>query len=318
MKYSLMSLMIDQELKIQKPSFIQKIIMRQMGYTGPDPENAEDFFRFMNERGIPAENGSLSFADYVKFAKEHGFDGVDVMSFHFEEEGTEARRILEENGITLSSVNIIAQFGNAVTEEAFDTCFKEVKEVMDRVSAAGGKNVLLMPTGYTPAEGLTREQVFQNMVKGLKAGVEYGSKLGLTVSTETLESIAVPLCSNGEMLRLFEEVPGLKYSHDTGNPAVGMEDPVATYELFKEKVVAVHFKDLEYTEEKTEMMDPLGRYLKRADLGSGIIDFKTQMKALKRDNYQGFITLEGSRPAENLLEGAVRSLEYFKEMEEEF
>ena len=35
MKYSLMSLMIDKELKIKKPSFIQMLIMRSMGYEGP-------------------------------------------------------------------------------------------------------------------------------------------------------------------------------------------------------------------------------------------------------------------------------------------
>ena len=105
------------------------------------------------------------------------------------------------------------------------------------------------------------------------------------MNTETLESIAVPLCSNGEMLRLFAAVPGQKYSHDTGNPVVAMEDSAATYELFKDRVAAVHFKDLEYTEEKTEMMDPLGRYLRRAELGEGVIDFKAHLQMLKRDGY---------------------------------
>ena len=255
--------------------------------------------------------------DNQKAFKYGALEEFGVRDEHFEEDGETARKILEENGITLSAVNIITQFGNATTEEAFEACLTEVKKLMDRVSEAGGKNILLMPTGYTPAEGLTREQVFRNMVKGLKAGVEYGNSKGLTVNTETLESIAVPLCSNGEMLRLFDAVPGLKYSHDTGNPAVSMEDPLATYELLKDKVVAVHFKDLEYTEEKTEMMDPMGRYLKRADLGEGIIDFRKHLEVLKRDGYQGFITLEGSRPAATQLEGAIEALKYFKKMEEE-
>lgn len=315
MKYSLMSLMIDQEVKIKKPNFIQMIIMRSMGYDGPEP-SVEEMFRFLNEHGIPAENGSMTFRDIVRFAKENGFDGVDMMSFHFEEDGAIAKAALEEFGITLSAVNIITQFGNAVTGEAFERCFEDVKEVMDRACEAGCKNILLMPTGYRPDPGLAREQVFQNMVRGLQICVEYGMKKGMTVNTETLESIAVPLCSNGEMLRLFEAVPNLKYSHDTGNPAVAMEDPVATYELLKEKVVAVHFKDLEYTDQQTEMMDPTGRFLQRADFGEGIIDFKKQLEVLKRDDYRGYITLEGTLPAENQLESAIKALHFFKEMEQ--
>ena len=75
MKYSLMSLMIDQEVKIKKPNFIQMIIMRSMGYDGPEP-SVEEMFRFLNEHGIPAENGSMTFRDIVRFAKECAFWGT--------------------------------------------------------------------------------------------------------------------------------------------------------------------------------------------------------------------------------------------------
>lgn len=316
MKYSLMSLMIDKELTIKKPSFIQVLMMRGMGYEGPKP-TAEEMFCFFNEHGIAAKNGAMSFRDYVKFAKENGFDGIDMMSFHFEEEGEAAREVLEEYSMTLSALNIIAPFADAVTEEQFEKTFQEVREVIDRGYTAGCRNILLMPTGYVPGPGLTREMVFQNMVRGLRACVSYGETKGMTINTETLESVGVPLCSNGEMLRLFAEVPGLKYTHDTGNPIVAMEDPIATYELLKGRLAAVHFKDLQYTEEKTEMMNPLGRFLERAILGEGRIDFKKHLELLKRDGYQGFITIEGQREAKNQLEGAVKALEYFRNMEKE-
>lgn len=316
MKFSLMSLMIDKELKIKKPSFIQVLIMRKMGYDGPEP-TAEEMFRFFNEHGMAAKNGTMTFRDYVRFAKENGFNGLDMMSFHFEEDGEEARQILEEFEMTLSAVNIIAPFADAVSDEQFDRTLQDVTEVIDRAYTAGCRNILLMPTGYVPGPGLTREMVFQNMVRGLKACVSYGESKGMTINTETLESVGVPLCSNGEMLRLFGEVQGLKYTHDTGNPIVAMEDPIATYELLKGHLAAVHFKDLQYTDEKTEMMNPVGRFLERAIFGEGEIDFKKHLEVLKRDNYQGFITIEGQREADNQLDGAVKALKYFQEMEEE-
>lgn len=317
MKYSLMSLMIDQELKIKKPSFIQVIIMRSMGYEGPEPETAEEFFAFMNDHGIPAKNGTMTFRDMVRFAKENGFDGVDVMSFHFEEDGESARKILEEYDMPLTAVNIIAPFSGVKTDEDFQKVFLDVKDVIDRAYMAGCRNILLMPTGYVPDPGFTREMTYQNMVRGLRAVVAYGEEKGMTINTETLESVGVPLCSNGEMMRIFADVPRLKYTHDTGNPIVAMEDPITTYEMFKDRLVAVHFKDLEYTEQKTDMMNPVGRYFDRAVLNEGKIDFRKHLEVLKRDDYQGYITIEGQRPAENQLKGAVNALHYFRKMEAE-
>ena len=316
MKYSLMSLMIDKALKVTKPSFIHRLILNDLGYQG-EVHDIEEMFRFFQDHGIPMKNGTLTFRDYVRFAKENGFDGIDVMSFHFEEEGEIARKCLEEYGITFSAIDIVAEFGNAVTDEMFEQRFSEVKQVLDKAYTAGCRNALVVPTGYVPAPGVTREQVFHNMVRGMKACVEYGTKIGMTINTETLESIAVPLCSSGEMQRLFDAVPGLKYNHDTGNPVVMMEDPCAMYRKFSDLVVNVHFKDLKYAEGHTQMMDPMGRYLELANSGEGVIDFREHLKLLKQDEYQGFIAVEGVLPAEDPLQGAVKALEYFKKLEAE-
>ena len=257
----------------------------------------------------------MTFRDMVRFAKENGFDGVDMMSFHFEEDGKTARQILDEYDMPLTAVNIIAPFSGVRTDEEFETVFAGVKEVIDRAYAAGSRNILLMPTGYVPDPGFTREMTYQNMVRGLRAVVSYGNEKGVTINTETLESVGVPLCAIGEMRRLFADVPGLKYTHDTGNPIVAMEDPITIYELFKDRLAAVHFKDLEYTDQKTDMMNPVGRYFDRAILDEGEIDFMKHLEVLKRDGYQGYITIEGQRPAENQLEGAVKALQHFRRME---
>ena len=172
-----------------------------------------------------------------------------------------------------------------------------------------------MPANYAPAQGMTREETYQNIVRGLRACVAYGKEKGVTITTETLESVATPLCSTGEMLRLFADVPGLKYSHDTGNCLMALENPLATYERFKDRVASLHFKDYIYTEEKTRMMDALGRYADLAVPGEGVVDFAGHLKALKRDNYQGFITVEGRGRADNQLDAAIAALRYFRELE---
>lgn len=318
MKYSLMSHMIDSELKYSKPSFIHKMILNDLGYAG-DYSDIDAAMQFFADCKVPIKNGSMTFSDFVRFAGENGFDGVDVMSSFFEEADDNAKEILEENKVTLAAVNILTEFSNASSEEEFRNIYTEVIRVIDKVYAAGGRNILLMPAGYVPASGITREQSFNNMVKGLKACVEYGNSLGMTINTETLESIAVPLCSLGEMKRLLSAVPGLKYNHDSGNPVVCLEDPIELYNEFKDLVVNVHFKDLEFIHEKSmiAIMDSLGRYMKTSILGDGIIDIRRHVELLLENNYQGFITLEGLRPADTVLDGAVKALEYVRNLEEE-
>ena len=318
MKYSLMSHMIDSELKYTKPSFIHKMILNDLGYAG-DYSDIDEAMQFFADHGIPIRNGSLDFRSFIRFAAENGFEGVDVMSFFLEEAGDDAKEILEEYGVTLAAVNILTEFSNASTDEEFNKTFSEVRTLIDKVNAAGGKNILLMPAGYAPAPGISREQVFHNMVRGLKACVEYGNSLGITVNTETLESVAVPLCSIAEMRRLFDAVPGLKYNHDSGNPAVCLEDPIEEYNEFKDMVVNVHFKDFEFIPEKgmITIMDALGRYLRTSYIGEGFIDIRKHIELLLENDYQGYITLEGLRPADTILDGSVKALEYVRKMEEE-
>ena len=119
------------------------------------------------------------------------------------------------------------------------------------------------------------------------------------------------------MERLFEAVPGLKYNHDSGNPAVMMEDPCEMYRKFSDLVVNVHFKDLKYVENQTRIVDPMGRYLEMSAPGEGIIDFREHLRLLKQDGYQGFVSVEGVFPADNALAGAAKALEYYKKLEEE-
>ncbi len=315
MKYSLMTHMIDREIKLKKPTFIHLLIMKDMGYQGQAP-TLEEAFAFLRAHGIPVENGAMTFRDVVKFAKDNGFDGVDVMAHHFSESGEDAKAVLREFGITLSAINIIEPFSESANEAEFNAHLEAVKDVIDRGAAAGCKNFLVMPVGYTPAPGKTLEETYQLMVRGLRACVAYGQEQGVTINTETLESSAVPLCSIGNLRRIFTDVPGLKYSHDTGNALVALEDPLAVYETFKDRLAAVHFKDLGYQAEKADSRDLLGRYLDKVRYGDGLVDFPGHLRALKRDDYQGFITVEGWRSTESQLEGAVSALRYFREMEQ--
>lgn len=316
MKYSLMSLMVDTELKLMKPNFIHMSILNDMGYEGKDP-TIDEVFEFLNAHGVPMKNGTMTFEDLVKLAKDCGYDGLDLMSFHFEIPGAEAKKILDKYGVVLSAVNLIMPFANASTEEKFNVMLSRAKATIDQASEAGCHNMLLMPSVYGLDDGITMEQSFHNFTRGLKECVAYGKSKGVTINTETLETMGVSYCTCGEMKRIFDEVEGLKYTHDTGNPIVGLEDPVDTYEMFKDKVVAVHFKEFGYVDADNAKICRNGKKVDSVPFGKGLIDFKKHLQLLKRDNYQGYITLEGSVEAKDKLEGVKESLKYFRKMEAE-
>ena len=227
------------------------------------------------------------------------------------------KTILEKYGVTLSAVNIIVPFSEAVNEEMFQGMLAEAHRLLDEAKAAGTKKVLFVPAGYFMGQGMTREQCFQTVVRALKDVCAYGKELGLIISTETLESCAVPYGSYGEMKRIFDTVPELKYTHDAGNPLVANEDPIAMYEAFRDRVVNVHFKDLGVKEDAERTYTAMdGTTLSLMDLDTGNIDFLEHLRRLKRDGFDGHITIEGTLPAENKWEAAKKSLKLFREMEE--
>ncbi|MCQ2558640.1 MAG: sugar phosphate isomerase/epimerase [Oscillospiraceae bacterium] len=317
MKYSLMSLTMGNLLKVSKPSILQLNLCKMMGFAKEDPSIAE-VIEFLNSKGIPMKNGDMSFEDLVKFASEAGYDAIDFMSYHFEIGGDEAKAILDKYNMKISGSCIIAPFINCVNDEQFDKLFAESCEVIDRLAKAGCKNLLLMPTMYTIDKGISEDQAYANMIKGIKACMEYAKKLGIVQNLETLESSSVPLGSDEHMARFFNDVPELKYAHDTGNLLVANMDPAEMYEKFKDRVATVHFKDFNYVDRRTPSQTPDGKFIATCDLGTGLVDFKKQLQLLKRDNYQGYILLEGAvRHFGDSKAEAIETLKYFKDLEAE-
>ena len=314
MKYSLMSLMVEPALRKEKLNFILRSMLANAGIS-ETPTDAEEAFRLLRAHGIQAVNGTASFEDMVRFTKEAGFDGLDLMAFQMEQEGKALRSVLERHGVTLSSVNLLIPFSEAADETAFQDRLNEAKHGIDEAVDAGAKRILLVPGSYGLGEGMTREQAFQTMVRGLKACVAHAGDR-VIVSTETLESISVPLASLGEMRRVFQAVPELRYTHDAGNPLVANEDPLALYRAFEDRVVSVHFKDLGYAPEGPyRCMD--GRRLELAASGRGLVDFRALIRFLLQRNYQGYIALEGRLGSEDPWQAAVNALQYFRTMEAE-
>lgn len=318
MKYSLMSLMIDPLLRIEKPNFIHMHILEQLGYEGAEP-TAEEMFDFFTVHDLQLENGTMTFEDMVRFAKESGFDGLDLMSFHLTVSGEDARAILKKYELVLSSANVIVPLAGARSEEEYQSLLAIARAQIDACCEAGAQQIMVVPAVYNLPEGLTMEQSVQNCIRSLRDLLACCQQKQVPMSTETLESAELSYCTIGDMTRLFESVEGLRYTHDTGNPVIGLEDPLTEYETFKDRLAYVHFKEYAYTDEAADdvYLCRNGKRVRRVPFGHGIIDFKGHLQALMADHYDGFINLEGHSREDDLLDGTKGALQYFRQMEEE-
>lgn len=79
---------------------------------------------------------TIPYDKILKVLDEENYDGLDLMSFHFEIPGAEAKKILERYGIVLSAVNLIMPFANASAEEKFTVMLSRAKAAIDQACEA--------------------------------------------------------------------------------------------------------------------------------------------------------------------------------------
>lgn len=102
-----------------------------------------------------------------------------------------------------------------------------------------------------------------------------------------------------QLLWFMENVPGLKFTLDTGNFAYSDEDAVQAYEVLKDYIVHVHCKD--------RNVDPAltgehryNRGLLAAAVGSGYLPMKEILDRLKESGYEDYLAIEHFNAADQV------------------
>ena len=109
---------------------------------------------------------------------------------------------------------------------------------------------------------------------------------------ETLEDFDGPVQPFARMYQLLwfmENVPGLKFTLDTGNFAYSDEDAVQAYEVLKDYIVHVHCKD------RAESPLVHGRFcrgLGQTPAGTGYLPMAKLLTDLEACDYDGYLAIE--------------------------
>lgn len=127
------------------------------------------------------------------------------------------------------------------------------------------------------ADFLNRNEKALSMAKGLACIVEMGYKANVTVTVEDFDDVRSPLSGLNGVRWFLEQVPGLKCTYDTGNFITHGEDPLAAWDMLKEKAAHVHCKD---------------RGSMSVAVGDGYLPMNAMIRKIASSGYDGYLAIE--------------------------
>lgn len=271
--------------------------------------------------GVLAELLRKPLLENIDYAAKLGVDGVQLYASHGEEgynflsctneELITLRNRCEKNNLVISAIcGDISPLSFQVDYEwsrRAEICCK----LLDTTAKLGVK-VMTTHIGCIPES--VQDPVYSNMIKGVRAVADHAEKIGCFLAIETGPELA-------DVLRNFIEKvgsPALKVNLDPANlRGVSCEDPVYAVEVLAPYIVHTHAKDANNVFMGSPakfygLRNPDGSYrdiparasgFEEVPLGQGMVNFDTYLAALRKINYQGFLTIErecGDDPAKDI------------------
>lgn len=263
----------------------------------------------------------LDMKTFLAQLKQEGMEKVYISYETLKNDNDESiQKMLQELEMGVEGLYGFFFFDRSPMDESF-------KNMIDLAVKLNAGNVLFVP-GFITEEDLPMEkQLKENMWTGLRNAVHYGEKLGVDVSIEDFDGLAAPYCRVSGVKEYLENVPGLKFSFDTGNFVMYHDDELEAFELFKNKICTVHLKDRssekdiicdahvkECVKEYPFVICADGQKVGSVPVGDGFIHIKEIMSRLKEAGYDGgFIAELYGYPAEIMYEGIIKSVRWIKE-----
>lgn len=240
---------------------------------------------------VPRDVVETRFAEAVRSVSYLGYRYLENMNFLLDlygEDPARLRELLERSGMQLVALYHMHTGGPAQD-------YLERGERSCRLLAALGGDRLIVqprfwsdPPYYRPTD---REQIdFYLDLFGRMA--EISAEYGVTTC---LHPHGASCLLTAEQLDYFYEradTKKLRMALDTAHIALGGLDPVAAVERYHDLIAYLHLMDLDPDENRYTKV-PDERFL---PLGQGGIDFRGLFAALEKYGYDGYASVENSRP----------------------
>lgn len=184
---------------------------------------------------------------------------------------------------------------NLSDPKGIDERIEQYKKIL-QLSADLGPGIV---TGESKAKSpdLSDKETWDVTVRSVSEIVEYGKNIGAQFAIEPGPSCFIR--SPEDILRLCEEVDGLRVNYDPANVLRGGSDPVEGVKLLGSLIIHTHAKDADQSGEKP--------------LGQGAVSFPEYIAALRQFGFDGFLTIE-REGGENRLRDIQQGKEFLGEL----
>jgi inosose dehydratase len=240
------------------------------------------------------ESIAMNFGSVRKFAAQLGDWGIDRITGVFLDPG----QMSFEEG----------HFGLKCTARADHAVILAQAGVHARfVAEVGGSYLVIQPIPSFGKEGALTPAALEAAAELINTLGEANKSLGLSTFLH-IDALSA-LRSTEELQRLLAlcPAPHIALALDTAELTIAGHDVVALYRRFHARVRHFHFKDAlaidslgEYklpNAERAMILAGGSREIPRwfGDLGTGLVDFKSLMAAMKELNYEGWIIVESDK-----------------------
>jgi D-psicose/D-tagatose/L-ribulose 3-epimerase len=215
--------------------------------------------------------------------REAGYDGVEIPLFegdekHFRTIGRELERI----GLKCSTISVVSPDANPISPDKSvrDKAVERLKWLFDMTAAVGG-DVLCgpyhSPLGIFSGSGPTEDEK-SRAVEVLRAGGEHAAKLNVRIAIEFLcrfESYFLTTAVDARELVHRVNHPNVAMMYDTFHSNIEEKDPPASLAACANEIIHVHISEND-----------------RGTPGRGHVQWRETFAALRKINYNGWLTIE--------------------------
>lgn len=287
--------------------------------------------------GVWRGQAYLDVEQFLETAKRLGFDGVMLMAkephvsplTYDDEARARLRAKIEELGLEVAILAGYTDFTGGIDRGGIPIPEIQAAYVgqLAKLASDLGTDKVRIFTGYI-REGIPYDKQYGMVVKGLKLAAREAAKYGITLAVQNHHDIAN---HHDEMIWLLKEVnePNVKAAFDAWTPTLqGLSseelaeavEKVGPYIVHTTVADYVRFPRYQYRAEITNFV-PLKPIVRAVPMGTGIVDYKTFFKALKKVGYKGWVAyemcevLEGGGSLENLERTARQFIEYMRNLD---
>lgn len=215
-----------------------------------------------------ARQDSISLLDAAKWVHSIGIDGIDARTSLSDEQMADFDAAGLQHACAILDVVYTKDPVPELQEKAIVFCKKHGFERLMYCPP-------LLPEGATPEQK-------DSLMADTKAFAEKAISAGIDLLFEDYDNPRAITFNMEALDKLFAAIPNANHAYDTGNFFFAGDDPIQTFEHFRDRISHVHLKDRVAVGDKASPA-----------AGTGAVPCRQLVDRLMAEGYQGWITIEG-------------------------